>query len=170
MWLRTSPLVTSISSARECPPLPIASASTRLHCNVPEGYLLQLNDSLSVLRLYSVELNDDNWMMDWKGSGRKRLWTNLKYYPVVSWGTEEKHETPQSGEPMSGPRFETGTSRIGTRIVNHSTTTFGQNGVIFKTMSRVYGAERFITAFRTASESILSSATTPVHIIEPSFL
>jgi hypothetical protein len=41
-------------------------------------------------------------------------------------GTEENHEKPQSGQPVSGPRFEPGTSWIQSRSANHSTTTFGR--------------------------------------------
>jgi hypothetical protein len=40
-------------------------------------------------------------------------------------GTKENHEKPQSGQPVSGPRIEHGTSRIRSRSANHSTTTFG---------------------------------------------
>jgi hypothetical protein len=39
-------------------------------------------------------------------------------------GTEENHENPQSGQPVSGLRFEPWTSRIRSRSANHSTTTF----------------------------------------------
>jgi hypothetical protein len=37
----------------------------------------------------------------------------------------ENHEKPQSGFPVSRPRFEPGTPRIRSRNVNNSTTTFG---------------------------------------------
>jgi hypothetical protein len=39
-------------------------------------------------------------------------------------GTEKNHEKPQSGWLVTGPRFETGTSRIRSRSANHSAVTF----------------------------------------------
>jgi hypothetical protein len=41
------------------------------------------NDACQQLRLYSVEWNDDRWMMNWKGCGMKWPWSNLKYYPGI---------------------------------------------------------------------------------------
>jgi hypothetical protein len=38
--------------------------------------------------------------------------------------TEETHEKRQSGYPLTGSRFETGTSRIITRSANHPAVTF----------------------------------------------
>jgi hypothetical protein len=59
-------------------------------------------------------------MMNWKGCGRKRLWPNFKVLcQHVRGGNEENHEEPQSGQPISGPRYESGTSRIRSRSVNH---------------------------------------------------
>jgi hypothetical protein len=40
-------------------------------------------------------------------------------------GTEERHEQPYWGQPVSGPRFEPGTSQIRSRNVIYATTTFG---------------------------------------------
>jgi hypothetical protein len=31
----------------------------------------------------SVEWQDDKWMMNWKGYGRKRLWLNFRYCPGI---------------------------------------------------------------------------------------
>jgi hypothetical protein len=67
-------------------------------------------------------VNDD----ELKGTGRKRSWPNFK---VVSrhfpGGAEGNHEKSQSLWPVSGPRFEPGTSRIRSRSVNHLTMTLG---------------------------------------------
>jgi hypothetical protein len=41
------------------------------------------NDAFQWLRLYSVEWNDDSWMMNWKVCGRKRSWHNLMYYSGI---------------------------------------------------------------------------------------
>jgi hypothetical protein len=38
------------------------------------------NDAFQWLRLYCVEWKGDRWMMNWKGSGRKRSWPNLRHY------------------------------------------------------------------------------------------
>jgi hypothetical protein len=51
--------------------------------------------------------------MYWKTSGRKYLWPN--FYVVSRYtlgGTEENQEDLQSAYPVSGPRFEPGTSKI----------------------------------------------------------
>jgi hypothetical protein len=51
-------------------------------------------------------------MMNWKGFRRKRSWSNLKGLSQHSLGgTEEIHKNPQSGYPVSEPRYEPGTSR-----------------------------------------------------------
>jgi hypothetical protein len=56
---------------------------------------------------------------------RKRSWPNSKLLSRHLPGeTEESHEKTKSGQPVSGPRFEPGTSRIRIRCVNHLTTTF----------------------------------------------
>jgi hypothetical protein len=76
--------------------------------------------------------------MSWKVYGRKRFWPNFKGISQHLPGrTEEYHEKPQSGMPVSRPRYEPGISRI--RTANHSTTTFGalvQVLVIFFTQMR----------------------------------
>jgi hypothetical protein len=65
-------------------------------------------------------------MMNWKGFGRKRWWLNLKVlFRYVPGGAKKNHEKPQSGYPVSGPRFEPVNSQIRSRSVNNSTTTFG---------------------------------------------
>jgi hypothetical protein len=47
------------------------------------------------LRLYSVEWRGVNWMLNWKGCGRKRLWPNFKVLSQnLRGGTEKNHETP----------------------------------------------------------------------------
>jgi hypothetical protein len=64
-------------------------------------------------------------MTNCKEFGRKRSYCNLKVLSRHSpEGTEEKHEKPQLGWPVFGTRLETGTCRIRSRSVNHSTTTF----------------------------------------------
>jgi hypothetical protein len=50
----------------------------------------------------------------------------LRHYANTGLGGLKNHKKPQSGQPVSGPGFKTGTSRIRTRSANnHSTTTFG---------------------------------------------
>jgi hypothetical protein len=64
--------------------------------------------------------------MNWKGLGRKQPWPNLKLLSRHSpGGTEEYHKKSQSGETVSGPRFEPGTFRIRSKSANHSTVMYG---------------------------------------------
>jgi hypothetical protein len=50
-------------------------------------------------------------------------------FEVLFWhlpiGTQENHESSQSGSPVSGTIFEFGTSEMGGRKANHSTETLG---------------------------------------------
>jgi hypothetical protein len=61
----------------------------------------------------------------------ERMWKEVLVdcFKVISrhspGGTEKNHENPRSSWPVSGPTFEPGTSRIRSRSVKHSTTTFG---------------------------------------------
>jgi hypothetical protein len=51
---------------------------------------------------------------------------NLRYYNgIYLKALQRNHEENQSGQSVSGPRFEPGNSRIRSRNVNHSTVTFG---------------------------------------------
>jgi hypothetical protein len=51
------------------------------------------------------------------GSGRG---LTLRYHRIICSGrTEEKHESLNQDSQMPGPRFETGTSRVQCRSVNH---------------------------------------------------
>jgi hypothetical protein len=53
----------------------------------------------------------------------KRSWPNLRYCPAI--GLEGLSETTKNlGIPVSESRFESGTSRLQSRSVNHSSTTF----------------------------------------------
>jgi hypothetical protein len=62
----------------------------------------------------------------------KRSWPNFKVMSQhLSGESEKNHEKSQSGQSVSGPRFEPGTSRIRRRSVNHSTTTFGRRYLKF---------------------------------------
>jgi hypothetical protein len=64
--------------------------------------------------------------MNWKGFGRKRSWPNFKVISRNSLGgTEENYENLNQGSRSPDPRFEPGISRIRSKSVNHSTTTFG---------------------------------------------
>jgi hypothetical protein len=67
--------------------------------------------------------------MNWKGFCKKRSWNNFK---VLSWhspgGTEKNHEILNQDSWLPGPSYELGTSRILSRSVNHSNTTFGGAG------------------------------------------
>jgi hypothetical protein len=57
-------------------------------------------------------------MKNLKGILRKQSWSNFKALPRhLPGGTEEVYEKPQSGLPVSGPRFEPGTSRIQTGVL-----------------------------------------------------
>jgi hypothetical protein len=71
-------------------------------------------------------------------------------FKVLSWHypgeTDKNHENSRSEWPMSKPRFESKSSRIFSRIVNHSATTFyavlkvkprgGYDNVLFDQSSR----------------------------------
>jgi hypothetical protein len=70
-------------------------------------------------------------MMNWKGFGRKRSRPAFKVLSRHSpGGTEENHETLNRDSRLPGPRYEPRTSRIESRSVNHSTTTFGNPGYL----------------------------------------
>jgi hypothetical protein len=56
-------------------------------------------------------------MMNWKGSGRKQSWPNLRYYPAISLEELKKTTKASLSIALLGPRFEPGTSRIGSRSV-----------------------------------------------------
>jgi hypothetical protein len=65
-------------------------------------------------------------LMNWKRYERKRSWPNLRYCPgiyVVELRKIIKNLKPQWS--VSGSRFEPGTSRIQSRIANHSDVMFG---------------------------------------------
>jgi hypothetical protein len=64
--------------------------------------------------------------MNWKGFGRKQPWPNFKViYRHSSGRTEESYGKPQSGDPVSGPRFEHGTSRIRSISKHHPMKMYG---------------------------------------------
>jgi hypothetical protein len=55
--------------------------------------------------------------MNWKGFGRKRSWSNLRFFSQHSpGGTEEDYEKSQSGYPSSGRRFEARTFRMSDKM------------------------------------------------------
>jgi hypothetical protein len=62
--------------------------------------------------------------MNCKGCGRKRSWPNLRSISAFAWRDWGKLQRNQSGQLISRLRFESRTSRIWSRSVNHSTTTF----------------------------------------------
>jgi hypothetical protein len=69
--------------------------------------------------------------MNCKGYGRKWPWPNFKaLLQNLPGGTEENHETPQSGWPACRPRFEPGTSQIRSTSVYHSMTMFSDYGYV----------------------------------------
>jgi hypothetical protein len=91
-------------------------------------FVVCLTTRFQWLRRCSVECRDDKWMMNWKGYGRKRSWPNLRHYlSMFPEGLIKIHEKFQPGYPVSGPRFEPGTSRIWNTSVNYSITTFGKS-------------------------------------------
>jgi hypothetical protein len=63
--------------------------------------------------------------MNWKECGRKRSGGNYKVQAMnLPGGTEESHEDPQDNR-SAGRDVKLETSRIRSRNVNHSATTFG---------------------------------------------
>jgi hypothetical protein len=76
-------------------------------------------------------------MINWKECGSNRVWPTLRYYPgILLGGTEEDHEKASIELPASRPKCGPVTSRIRSRNVNDSTTTFG--GSYFNVHSSVY--------------------------------
>jgi hypothetical protein len=67
---------------------------------------------------------DDGWVTNLKVDGRKRPWPNLKHYPRICMEGPRKKKKTQTGQPVSRPKYEHGTSQI-QRSVNHSAETFG---------------------------------------------
>jgi hypothetical protein len=50
-------------------------------------------DAFSVTQTIGVEWRDEKWMMNWKGFGRKLLWSNFKVlFRHLPGGTVENHE------------------------------------------------------------------------------
>jgi hypothetical protein len=69
--------------------------------------------------------------MNGKGLGRKRSWHNLRYYAGIRLeGPRKTTKNFNQNSRSSGPRFETETSLIRIRSVNHPTTTFGNKTII----------------------------------------
>jgi hypothetical protein len=66
----------------------------------------------------------NTWIMKLKEFWRKRPWPNFKVYPCIRVKGLRKITKNLSAQSVMGPRFEPGTSRIRSRIVNHSITTF----------------------------------------------
>jgi hypothetical protein len=61
------------------------------------------------LRLFNVEWSDGKWTVNWKGLGRKRSWTNLRYYPGISLeGLRKTTNKPPLGSRSSGRDLNTG--------------------------------------------------------------
>jgi hypothetical protein len=66
-------------------------------------------------------------MMNCKGFGRKRSWPNFKVLSRYSpGGTEESHKKLNPDSRSPGPGFESWTSRMRNRSVNHLITMFGR--------------------------------------------
>jgi hypothetical protein len=83
-------------------------------------------DAFSVTRLYSVndrvisKLRSNG--KDLAGSGRGLI---LRYYPGICLeGLRRTTKDLNQDSRSPGPRFEPGTSRIRSSVINHSTTTF----------------------------------------------
>lgn len=51
----------------------------------------------------------DEWIMNWIWCERKRSWPIISTIVEFTGGAEKKYEEPQFGEPVFGPRFESGT-------------------------------------------------------------
>jgi hypothetical protein len=87
-----------------------------------EGYLMMP----LIPSLYSVGWEDNTWIMNWKGFGRKRSWTyrgNLLAFSSRDW---KNHGI--SGSSVYQPRFEPSTSKL--RV--YSVTTSRLHGVMFQ--------------------------------------
>jgi hypothetical protein len=102
---------------------------------------------------------------------REVVWPKFRYrFQNLPRGTEENHETPQSGQPVSGPRFEPGISRIRIRCVNHSTWKSVQQdktGLDTETSPRAVFCERTDLIHVLVEESITSTETltiTKIHV------
>jgi hypothetical protein len=66
----------------------------------------------------------NTWIMNLKEFWRKRPWPNFKVYPCIRVKGLRKITKNLSAQSVMGPRFEPGTSRIRSKIVNQSITTF----------------------------------------------
>jgi hypothetical protein len=64
--------------------------------------------------------------VNWERFDRKRSWLNFKIlFQDSPGGTEENHESPQSGKPDARAENRTRDNRIRSRSITHSTRTFG---------------------------------------------
>jgi hypothetical protein len=63
---------------------------------------------------------------EWQGFGRKCSWLDFNVLSRhLHVGSEENYENLNHHSRFPGQRFEPGTSQIISRVVNHSTATFG---------------------------------------------
>jgi hypothetical protein len=85
-------------------------------------------------------------MMNWKGCGRKRSWTNFKISKNLLGETEENNEHLSQDSRFPGRDFEPVTSRIWSRNDNHWTAMFsnfyvGVHVIMNRKLSFVENAE-----------------------------
>jgi hypothetical protein len=72
------------------------------------------------------QMVDDYWIMDWKECVRKRLGPDLRYSPgLCQDGLRKNSRNCTQDSESLGLRFETGTSRMRTNNITHSTLKFG---------------------------------------------
>jgi hypothetical protein len=109
-------------------------------------FVVYFNGAFSVTRLYSVDDGIIEWWSlgkDLVESGRGQI---LRYYPGIRLeGLQKTTKNLNQDRGSPGPRIEPGTSRIRSRSVNHSTTTFGVwRGKICKKYKQFWPAVLFV--------------------------
>jgi hypothetical protein len=88
-------------------------------------FFVYLTTLFQSLRLCSVEWRDDKWMRNWKESRRKRSWLILRFYSgIYLEGLREIMKALSQDSRFPGRDLNWGLSRIWSKNVNHSTTTF----------------------------------------------
>lgn len=74
-----------------------------------------------------LQLKHDKRIINWKEYGSKRPWSRCGIILASGWRNRLKRRNPSIVMPVSGRRFEPGTSRIRIAVLTTSTRTFGCN-------------------------------------------
>jgi hypothetical protein len=108
------------------------------------------NDAFSV-RHYSIERQEERWTMNWKGCGRMRSWPNFRSNSGIRLGGGGlvKITKISMRTPVSGPRFESATSRIWSKSVNRSTTKFDVNWYQKSSLVNVISVQQCLSLWAT---------------------